>query len=253
MESGSIIEETEAPVYALYRPGDVALATLLGTPIAGAIVIGMNSARLGRLKEQWITLFVTVIATVLLAGALWNFPHPAGGISTLALFTMAAMYKLEQALHGKALARHKRRGGMHPSTWKAAGIGVFCLVAAYLAAVAYAFVGVVIEEFEWDSLEFNSNDVVYFAGDATEVDARALAAVLTDFDWFGDAGEDVYLERRDGSTTVSIVLGGDFQTSDTVDWVQTLGEALADAGLGRPLTIELCDDSGEVMNTIWVK
>ena len=52
LEPESFHEETEVPEYTLYRPGDVAMATFVGTPIAGAIVSGLNSVSYTHLRAH---------------------------------------------------------------------------------------------------------------------------------------------------------------------------------------------------------
>ncbi|MEN8151413.1 MAG: hypothetical protein ABFS86_16470, partial [Planctomycetota bacterium] len=59
-----------------------------------------------------------------------------------------------------------------------------------------------------------------------------------------------YIERSEGHSTVSLFFAGDFDASGTVGWCRQLGFALADAGMGPPLTIEICDEYGVVRSTI---
>ncbi len=87
------------------------------------------------------------------------------------------------------------------------------------------------------------NDEVYYSGDATEADARKLAGVLREIEFFGTGGASVRLESSSGRHTVSFVLGDNaWDDAETVDAFRDIGRTLAETAFSPPLKIQLCDE-----------
>ncbi|MFT3767833.1 MAG: hypothetical protein QM820_20475 [Minicystis sp.] len=125
--------EGAAPAYKLYTPGQIFLATFLGTPIAGMYLLSANRRRLGHASLATMTLIggLALGAVLLVLASV----VPAGGARSLSLgITIAVGYyaRTDQPL----LDAHLAKGGRKESTWKAAGIGVAALVAFMAVFVA---------------------------------------------------------------------------------------------------------------------
>jgi len=119
---------------ALYTSKHVALATFLGTPLGGAVVMALNEHRLGRASAAITTLLAGLVATGFLftIGFLLPDSFPRLPISIGPLLVMAAVAKSRQ---GALVAQHFAANGKHGSGWAAAGIGVLSLIAVLVPLV----------------------------------------------------------------------------------------------------------------------
>jgi hypothetical protein len=124
-----------APPFKLYTPGQAALATFLGTPLAGLYLVYANRRRL-KDERAGTALALGVGATVALFTAAFLLPEAIGRVIPLASLLGVRWYA---ARDRPQLEEHLRRGGKKESGWKAAGIGVVTAVVALALAVG-AFV-----------------------------------------------------------------------------------------------------------------
>lgn len=126
--------EVARPPYKLYAVGHVVLATFLGSPAAGGVILAINYARLDRPTAAMHALVWSVVATVLLMVALTVMPDVR--IPNLAYLApqLIVMYLVAQNLQERLIREHRQRLGRMASGWAAAGIG---LGIGILVAVAY--------------------------------------------------------------------------------------------------------------------
>lgn len=118
----------EAPLATrLYTPGHVSLATFLGTPLAGSVIMAMNENRLGRKGTAVKMVLAGIAGTIVLLAISFalpdNFPAFPINIGTLLLMGWFA-----RSRQGATVARHIAAGGRPASGWAAAGIALLCLV-----------------------------------------------------------------------------------------------------------------------------
>lgn len=143
-EKAGEIDEALRPRYRLFSLRSVMLATAIGSPWAGGIVMAVNYWRLGRLGAAvhsvvWTLLFsaALVLLVVLLPDEVY--------IPTVIyiLVQIGGMFYAAQWFQGAVLEEHRRRGGPPASDWGAAGIGFLVALAIALlvigAAVAIEF------------------------------------------------------------------------------------------------------------------
>lgn len=111
---------------ALYTSKHVALATFLGTPLGGAVLMALNEHRIGRASAAIKTLLAGVVATgfLLTLGLVVPDNIPTFPISIGSLFVMSAIAKSRQ---GALVTQHFSAGGKRGSGWAAAGIGILSL------------------------------------------------------------------------------------------------------------------------------
>jgi tetratricopeptide (TPR) repeat protein len=117
------------PPYKVYSVRSIVLATVLGSPIAGGILMAINYKRLRRPAAAvhsvvWTVVFTTAIIAV---GMILpdNLHIPNASFVVPQIF---AMYGLAKSLQGPAIEAHQRLGGSLASAWGAAGIGVLIAV-----------------------------------------------------------------------------------------------------------------------------
>jgi len=126
---------------ALYPPNHVGLATFLGTPFAGSVIMAINEHRVGRTTAAVKTVLAGFVGTGLLFGLAALLPDgiPRFPISLGPLFLMVAIAKSRQDAF---VRQHHAMGGKRGSGWAAAGIA---LLSAVVVLVPFMVVLVVAE------------------------------------------------------------------------------------------------------------
>ena len=119
---------------ALYTSRHVALATFLGTPLGGAVLMALNEHRLGRGRAAVTTVLAGLVATGFLFTIGYVVPDnfPTFPLSIGALLAMSAVARSRQ---GALVAQHVAAGGKPASGWVAAGIGIVALVAVMVPLI----------------------------------------------------------------------------------------------------------------------
>jgi hypothetical protein len=130
------MNEPSSPSVKLYSPALITLATFLGAPVAGCILLAHNNRMLGRraAARQWL-LWGTVGTALLLVVAFLlpdKLPH-----YVLPIGYTVAMHQVVERLYGPEYTRHIDNGGPAGSAWKAVGIGLasFCAIMAVIVGV----------------------------------------------------------------------------------------------------------------------
>lgn len=119
----------------LFTPNHVALATFLGTPFGGAVVMAVNELRRSQKQQAAVVVLGGLVGTGLLLALGFILPDgfPTFPIGLGSLFVMAAVARSRQ---GALVHRHLAAGGKRASGWAAAGIGVLSLLAVFVPLVA---------------------------------------------------------------------------------------------------------------------
>ena len=117
------------PAYKLYSVGSTLLATFLGSPVAGGVVMAINYKRLGRSTAAVHSLVWTTLATVVIVAVATMMPdnvHIPNGVFVVPQLIL--MYYLAKLLQGSTIELHQRHGGSLASAWGAVGISILCAV-----------------------------------------------------------------------------------------------------------------------------
>jgi hypothetical protein len=124
----------------LYTPNQMLLATFLGAPLAGSVLLAINEQRLGRPKGVIAALAFGFGLTALVIGLAFVLPDNFPGLP-LSLLGMGAVRALAQVKQAEEVAKHLHWGGRKGSGWAAAGIGVLSalVVFAIAAGIAIAY------------------------------------------------------------------------------------------------------------------
>lgn len=190
------------PAYTLFDSVSVALATLLGSPVAGAALMAVNYRRLGQAGRAVTTLAMGVAVTILAGWFGYKVPHVFS--TGLAVGLLLGMRSYSQMTQGAALEQHASQGGKLGSRWVASGVGV--------AVLAAMLGGVFLVLWETQAVDLGSkvmigaHDAVYYSGGATEHDARALGDKLKEMGYFTDKGVTVFLSRDPSGPVVSFTV-----------------------------------------------
>lgn len=134
----------------LFSVRQIAVATFLGTPLAGALLMAENYRALAQPQKRKHALIggvAAAVGVVVLALILPDrFPN-----SVLAVAYVLGTRAAADRAQGAEIAAHVAGGGAHQSNWRVVGIGLACL-AGFLAVF---FVGGII----WGFAESAANDL----------------------------------------------------------------------------------------------
>lgn len=158
----------------LYSKRAVLLATFLGGPLGGCILMRRNSLNLGRNREGNIILFIGILVMILLGAT--GFLEIGETFDRflrvlLPALSVAIGSVCVEKLHGKELIQHKQEGRPLYSMWRAAGTGAVILVAA-LSMMMYG-----------RYLEKTSFDVeIFIQNEAEFIQNQEVVDQINDFD-----------------------------------------------------------------------
>jgi hypothetical protein len=130
----------DVPESRLYSAGQIALATALGTPVAGCLLLARNYEVLEKGRAAWQSLVAGIASTILLIALGFvlpeNFPGRGGAIGVC-----IAMHQIAKHSQGAAIEMHLKAGGRKgswPVTILIAAVSSL-IVFGLLFAVAIAF------------------------------------------------------------------------------------------------------------------
>ena len=111
----------------MYVPNHVAVAAFIGSPIAGAWLIGSNFEALGRPAARTKALALGFAATVAIFALAFALPEGTPN-SIVPLAYTFALRELARWQQGKDIERVLASGGTKHSGWRVAGIGLLSMV-----------------------------------------------------------------------------------------------------------------------------
>jgi hypothetical protein len=134
------------PPYRLFKIGGIGWATFLGFPLAGGILLAVNSQRLGiptlARQQLMVTGFGTAalvgvgIVMMLAHGSPWTEAALRGG----AIGALMGTITYARRAQGAAINLHRSLGGGLSSNWKAVGIGLLTLIGSVVLTAGIAMV-----------------------------------------------------------------------------------------------------------------
>lgn len=128
--------DSQAPMFRLYSPGQIAAATLFSGPVAGCWLMARNFKAFGEpevARRTWAlgilsTAAVLAIALVVPNGSYMRFLPPALSV---------AVHQIARSTQGARFQAHLRAGGRRHSHWRVAGLTLVFTIAV-LAAILVA-------------------------------------------------------------------------------------------------------------------
>jgi hypothetical protein len=225
-----------APTYKLFDRWSIYIASFLGSPLVGAILMAVNYGRLGeKSRARWAAI-LGVAGTIALIAAAAKLPQGIG--SALALGLSAATGSIAQVFQGDAVNAHVRRGGQLASRWLAVAasliflvpVGGLMLSANYLQKFAAKSANVTI----------GTKDNVFYSGSATATDATALGQKLKDIGYFSDKGMSAEISKdANGAAIGFVVKDGIWNQPDMVLAYERIALLAASAAGGTPVRLRL--------------
>jgi len=240
----SAILGASAPAFTLFDANAVALATLLGSPVAGATLMAVNDRRLGHGGRAAAIVLAAIVVTALAILAGWNMPQ--GFSAPIALCLLFGMKWAAQTVQGAAVKEHVQRGGLLASKWSA-----FWIAMAYLVVIfAVVFLAVFIPTYRANNgpkIIVGTKDEVYYSGSATQAEAKALGEVLKADGYFADNGVTVLLDKGTSGTVVSFVVKqGVWDTAGILASFDEIGREVAPSVGGFPIKVRLLNKDRDV-------
>lgn len=122
------IDGNEAPVpaYTLFNSGSVALATILGGPVPGTILMAANYRRLGQKENARLAILGGIGAMAL--SILLGIMLPQIPSMPIAIGVFFGLWRTAETLQGTAVDHHVNKGGRLGSKWLAFGLGMIFLI-----------------------------------------------------------------------------------------------------------------------------
>jgi hypothetical protein len=229
-----------------YSPAQVALATLLGWPLAGAILLAVNAHRRGDRDASSMTVFIGMLSTAALMSALYILPPDVPGLASVVGFPALAAY---------LVARLVRRGesGQPPPPCASWGWTVATGLICGLATVGLVLAFPPEQADDVQTLQFRRGEEIRYTAGATAADARALGARLHQIGYFdGRQNKTVRLSTRDGTVVIAFVLKtGRWRNPNVIRVFRHMRADLAERIFPeRPVEIHLCNDQFEAQKRL---
>lgn len=120
----------------LYTPDQIALATLIGLPMAASWLIAANFGLLGNPSARrlsWVVGIAATLPAVFVAGMLME-ERPKLIVAVPVVCALAAR-QLAKELQGRDIDRLFAAGGRREAWWLAIGFGIVCLFASLILFV----------------------------------------------------------------------------------------------------------------------
>lgn len=235
------------PAYRLYDSNSVALAALLGGPLAGTILMAGNYRKLGQSNNGNLALLLGAAASVgLIYLALKSTASPT--VATVVLFVCT--WVAARQLQDDAVKTHVAWGGQLYSKWRAFGIAI-----ATTLALGAAFIGYLVYTGQWqtfasqygvgqNTVTIGTKDQIVYSGTATAAEATALGNALKSAGYLEDRGVTVLLNQGTGGTVIGFVVqDGAWNNATDVSELETIVRGVASTVGGLPIEMHLVNSS----------
>ncbi|MEW5849056.1 MAG: hypothetical protein AB2A00_09585 [Myxococcota bacterium] len=236
-----------APDHALHSPAAIGLAALIGTPLAGGLLLSANDEALGRSARGTRLLVACCLVSAGMA-VMWMFFREQMPWMVVPPVSGALLYALAFLLHGTAYQEHVKAGGATRS-WGAA-LGAGGMVLAMLGGGAHLF-GTIVFSSASGNVMIKPQQLVYYDEGALRPDALKVGGFLARTPYPGDPApffngdhpSDVKVLKPKGRWTVQFVLRqGAWEDAKTRAGYEQLAALMRDELFpGQPLDLHLTD------------
>jgi hypothetical protein len=225
----------------------VGVASVLGGPLAGSILMGLNYRRLGNGGAAVKVIVFGILITGLLIWAGWFIPGSWQRYIGIGL--AVAMIYYAKSAQGRLVDQHINMGGKLASMWSAAGVGLAIILPILAITLGYTFMTNPMKE-----VTIGTKDKVYYLEAATEQDAKALGEQLKAIGYFQDRGVAAEMVKgKDGVTVGFVVHDGIWDNPKSVSAFTQLCRQIAPAVGGLPFKLRLLDSHGDTKKEVKVE
>ncbi len=240
---GEVAPPSQTPAYTLFDSVSVALATLLGTPIAGTILMAVNYRRLQEGGKAAAAVAIGVVATIL--AIVFGNMIPTTFSTIVAVGLLLTTRSCAQSLQGPAVTQHVSQGGTLGSRWAAAGVGIAVLAVLFCAV----FVVLTGRQFmnQGAKVTVGAHDEVFYSGSATEAEAKLVGDKLKSIGYFKDRGVTVFVSKDQGGPVISFtVKDGSWNKPDMINAFEEIGSEMAPLLGADTIKVRMVNASREV-------
>lgn len=232
----------QTPRYRLFDTLSVGIATFLGSPIAGTILMAINYHRLGRGEDAFLSCLAGLAVTALAVAV--GVMLPDGIAAAVGAGVLGGTAGAAAALQAPLVKEHRARGGRTGSRLGAAGLGLLLPLIVFGVWVAAPLTADIASGFFTRTVKIGS-DFVNYSGGATEEEAKALGEYLKRGGYFVDRGVQVNLRKAGGEDAVEFVVtpAGWMEPANRQDLMTTALMAGRET-LGFPIVVRLLDTEG---------
>jgi hypothetical protein len=243
------VSQINVPNYTLYDSAAVTIASFLGGPIPGTMLIAQNYRRLGQTDNAIAAVSLGVFATAAVAVLVYFVPHTTTN-SVIAIGLASGVSAAARSLQGPLVDQHVNRGGKLGSNWVGFGLGM-----AFLALVCAIILPPLFLHGTNEKQEvIGSNDTIFYSGSATKADADALGQALKDDGYLSDRGVSVLLSKgyKDGTIVSFVVKEGFWDQPGVVTSFEKVGREIAPSIGGFPLKVRLINSTRDIKREVTV-
>lgn len=241
-------EDSPAPIpsYKLFDSDAVTVASVLGGPVPGTMLMACNYRRLGQNDNAAAMLFAGLAGTAAIAWLVSLLP--SGTSAVVGVLLVVAMRNIANSLQGPAVDNHVNRGGGLGSKWAAAGVGT-----VFLALVCAAiFTPAINKGFHGPKVTIGSGEV-YYSGSASSEEATALGEQLKTLGYFGDQEVTVSLSKDPDGTILSFVVkDGIWDQPNMISSFEEIGREVAPTIGGFPIKVRFVNSTQETQKELMV-
>lgn len=228
----------KAPPVTLYDAGTVGLATFLGSPFAGCVIMAMNFHRMGSSAAAVVTILLGLLATTAIIAAAAMLPNNAAALG-LSVGGLVATFLIAKQTQGPVIELHRLAGGKIGSGWMAAAVALLVVAVGVIGIVAYE---VLVPPLEGTRLVIGRNDEIFYSGRVTEDEAKALGRQLQEIGYFTNRGVTTKFARGEQGTVLGFVVNdGVWNDPLMVRDFEVTVRGLAPVVGGLPIKIQLMD------------
>jgi hypothetical protein len=229
------------PSYRLASPAQIGAAAFLGSPLAGFLLMARNYAKRDRFAACWAMIGVGTLVTAAVVGSGFLLPESNLQVNMIVAVPLwLGTYFVGKVLHAESFAEHENLGGQPASIGTLLGfvlLGIVLTFGPVFAALELYEVG-----FGDRRYQVNSVEEVYYSHDLTEAEARTLARVLQEHQYFNGVGAKTVRLSKDGTVyVVSCILVSGFDDPQVHDEIRAIARDLSLALGGQRVRTDLCD------------
>jgi hypothetical protein len=229
----------------LYSTRQVGWATLLGTPVAGGVLIARNERSFGRPSRAWKAIVLTGMFSLLMMTIAFLVPDRFPNWPIPLVYTVL-VYQFAESTQSRLVNERRQRGAALYSNWRVAGIGFTCLVG--MVAVLFGYLAVAPDSL-LHRVRFQGDNEISYEDGATADEAQKLGQFFVDDGIFDAAGivAKTYTLRHSPTGYVLDVSINDASLDDpaVADAFRTIAKKISsDVFSGKPVEVRYCDSFG---------
>ena len=234
----------------LWNLRPIIIASIIGTPTAGCILMALNYYRSGEKKTAILTLSAGIAIAAMDLVAPFLLPSILAGLLAVAALIAAIYFAVK--IHRPFLQEQVSAGAQRASIWSGIGVGAALWVVYTL--VAFISFGGLPTAGRFTTLAVGAKDDVYYSQDVTEKEAKALGEALKSVGLFQDRGAAVFLSKHKQGAIVSFVVqDGIWDDQNKVSLFEQITRAVAPSVGGTPIKMQLQNQHRVVKKELTIK